>query len=966
MSQVFFASGGGRPAGRFRRALWLSTALVAPAAALILASHGALAATLPTGGQYVAGSGTIAGAGSSLTVTQSTSRGVIDWQGFSIGAGDKVQFDNGSGATLNRVTGGSLSTIAGELSATGTVYLINPNGVVVNSSGKVVTGGGFVASTRDVSNSQFMAGGPLDVSGTSAGGVVNEGRIVSADGDVVLIGAAVSNTGTITAKNGTAALAAGNQVVLSEASGPAGIYVAPDVNAVGNASNAGRIKAAAVELAAAGGNVYALAGNHSGVIQATGTATVDGQVWLTAPHGAVDVAGTVEAKNATGAGGTVLVGVTGPNAENEAASTAIETGAVIKTGAGGHIETSGKTLSIGKATVDAGAGGLWLLDPTDLTIDAAAAGTIEASLATPGASVVESATDDVTVASGITWSTNASLTLTAGNDLIIDAPITVANGGALVLDGTVEIAMGQGSVQFTGSSGGIPLGSLTINGTGYTLVSSLATLAADVTSSPSGDYALATDINASDVTGFTPIGEGGFTGTFDGLGNTISNLTINDSTDLVVGLFGTVGPGGIVRNIGLINAAVTGDSSVVGGLVGLNEGTVTNAFATGMVTGDADIVGGLVGTNAGTIEDSYAAATVTGSGGADTVGGLVGQNAGQISDAYATGVVTGSAEVGGLAGENDTGATIIDAYATGAVNGAASDAGGLLGRNNGGTIIDAYATGSLSGSTGVVGGLVGFTLGGTITDGYWDETTTGTTTGVGTGAFTGAVVGLTTLQWLTEGPTVAGSPNGFMNGGAWVAGSPYPVLGALPFIIVTATGTETFGSNDPVYTIVSELDQNGDNESGLVTGTPSFFSIAPPGSPIGSSFVAGGSGLSAAGFQVAFDATLTVTAVPPPPPPPSVTPASPSVSSILPALPQQPAVDGQDTLLLSDTNALAPVPVIIDASEAADTTTGSDDTAISTGLPLPGSAEQTALGNADGRHLTIRLPPPLTGFTGQF
>ena|ERR1700742_4812182 len=74
---------------------------------------------LPNGGKYVAGSGTISSAGSSLTVNQSSTTGIINWNGFSIGAGNSVAFNNGSGATLNRVTGGNLSQIAGSLTATG-------------------------------------------------------------------------------------------------------------------------------------------------------------------------------------------------------------------------------------------------------------------------------------------------------------------------------------------------------------------------------------------------------------------------------------------------------------------------------------------------------------------------------------------------------------------------------------------------------------------------------------------------------------------------------------------------------------------------------------------------------------------------------------------------------------------------------------------------------------------------------
>src|ERR1700744_3323151 len=85
-------------------------------AGISLVSLGAQAAgTLPSGGHCVAGAGGIAPSGGTTTVTQSSNRGIVDWNSFSIGKGGKVQFDNGSGATLNKVTGSSLSTIAGRL-----------------------------------------------------------------------------------------------------------------------------------------------------------------------------------------------------------------------------------------------------------------------------------------------------------------------------------------------------------------------------------------------------------------------------------------------------------------------------------------------------------------------------------------------------------------------------------------------------------------------------------------------------------------------------------------------------------------------------------------------------------------------------------------------------------------------------------------------------------------------------------
>lgn len=99
--------------------------------------------------------------------------------------------------------------------------------------------------------------------------------------------------------------------------------------------------------------------------------------------------------------------------------------------------------------------------------------------------------------------------------------------------------------------------------------------------------------------GFAPIGGNGisankFTGSFDGQGHVISNFSIDRSSLNFIGLFGVVGSGGLVQNIGLEGGSVTGQD-VVGALAGRNEGgTVQNTYAAGQVEGDAD-TGGLIG-----------------------------------------------------------------------------------------------------------------------------------------------------------------------------------------------------------------------------------------------------------------------------------------------------------------------------------------------------------------------------------
>src|SRR5579884_2051650 len=131
------------------------------------AAQTAASVPLLSGGTYVAGSGSIKSSGNAVTINQSSLRGIIDWSNFSIGPSGTVTFRNGNGATLNRVTGGQMSSILGSLFASGSVYLINPQGVLIWPGAHVNTGGDFTASTLNISSDVFMKGGSLLLQGDS-------------------------------------------------------------------------------------------------------------------------------------------------------------------------------------------------------------------------------------------------------------------------------------------------------------------------------------------------------------------------------------------------------------------------------------------------------------------------------------------------------------------------------------------------------------------------------------------------------------------------------------------------------------------------------------------------------------------------------------------------------------------------------------------------------------------------------
>ena len=168
-------------------------------------------------------------------------------------------------------------------------------------------------------------------------------------------------------------------------------------------------------------------------------------------------------------------------------------------------------------------------------------------------------------------------------------------------------------------------------------------------------------VEYTDGNGWEPIGTLGsrFNTRFEGNGHTISNLRINRRSTDNIGLFGVTSAMSNIANMGLRNVRIIGFTNV-GGLVGSNNGSITNSYATGSVLGSIP-VGGLVGNHDGSIINSYATGSVSGS---TQVGGLVGNHGGSIINSYATGSVSGSEVVGGLVGFNFSG-SITNSYATG-------------------------------------------------------------------------------------------------------------------------------------------------------------------------------------------------------------------------------------------------------------------------------------------------------------
>ncbi|AQQ72419.1 GLUG domain protein [Limihaloglobus sulfuriphilus] len=266
-----------------------------------------------------------------------------------------------------------------------------------------------------------------------------------------------------------------------------------------------------------------------------------------------------------------------------------------------------------------------------------------------------------------------------------------------------------------------------------------------------------------------------FSGSLDGNSYPITNLKVNGAS--YCGLFGMIGPDAEINNVRLVSTAVNG-TKYAGGLCGYNKGNVSNSYSTGSVNGDFYIgglagynyqgkiercysmstvtgtsyhAGGLVGYNDGIVTNSYAVSMVVGEisviGNSD-VGGMVGLNTGSIETSFSAGGVSGSGNsAGGLVGCND--GNITASYATGAVSltGAyGTNAGGLAGRNNGGIISNCYSTGPVGGKI-FIGGLIGDNSRGSVTNCFSTGDVTGTSF---TGGLIGTGMGAANSFWDTQ------------------------------------------------------------------------------------------------------------------------------------------------------------------------------------------------------------------------
>jgi filamentous hemagglutinin family protein len=363
----------------------------------------------PTGGVAIQGQATFASQGNLLTVTTQngagTSHSAINWQSFSIPAGNTTNFIQPSAAStaINRVVTNTPSLIFGTLSSNGRLVLVNQSGITVGA-GAVVDTAGFTASVLGMSEDDARAGRlrfNANGLGGASGALTVQGNIIARGGDVVLIAPSVevAQTAVVEAQGGSVILAAGQQVEVT-GRGLEGILLQVQAPS-DSAFNLGTLKGDAV-------GIFASQLTHSGLIQAT-SATLDGGRVVLKAGDLAQITGTVQA-NSVSANGTVNGG-----------SVSIS---------GNAVQLSGDILARGQS------GG-------QVTVQA-------------GGSIIQTAAVDVSGVQGggqVLFNAGSSLLQTAGASVRADA--TQGSGGSILLAAGAQSGTLFSSASISADGGGL-------------------------------------------------------------------------------------------------------------------------------------------------------------------------------------------------------------------------------------------------------------------------------------------------------------------------------------------------------------------------------------------------------------------------------------------------------------------------------------------------------------------------------
>jgi filamentous hemagglutinin family protein len=328
-------------------------------------------------------------AGTGMTITQATPRGIVRWDSYSIGRGEMVSIEQpgAQSVLLNRVVGGTFSDIQGRLTSNGQVFLVNPAGIFFGPTATVNVGG-LVASTLDLSEEDFVSGRYRFANigeGRAARLEVAKGALLETSGSaasfIALLGGEVVNGGVVVAKMGTAAMASGNAITLDVAGDgltrlriDSGAFESIVANNGAVIADGGQVILTAGAFVEAARNVV----SSSGTIQAHTLSQREGRIVLESVfEGDASVTGAIDASGTTPGtvGGSVTVtgnrvAITGTiDARGDAGGGRVTVGG--ERGIGDGVRTAavfvGADASIDASTVEQGSGGSIIIDSGGLT-----------------------------------------------------------------------------------------------------------------------------------------------------------------------------------------------------------------------------------------------------------------------------------------------------------------------------------------------------------------------------------------------------------------------------------------------------------------------------------------------------------------------------------------------------------------------------------------------------------------------
>jgi filamentous hemagglutinin family protein len=442
----------------------------------------------PLGMTVVSGSASSAQHGNLLQITTSQNT-VLQWNSFNIAAGQTTIFNEPSASSIvfNNIRNANPSTIFGSLQANGIVVLENQSGFYFGPNA-FVKAGGLVVTTSAINPWASAGGAGWSFDGPPAATpIVNYGHLeTGSGGSLFLIAKQIENHGTIEAPGGTAALVAGQQVLLSER--PDGLSLsAPVTLPAGSVNNQGKIVADAGQVL-----LQAQTVNNSGTIQANSVRQQNGVIELYASKDIQLSGSSVIQANGGGDGvsqGGNIVIKSGGSFGDSAGSQITATGGA-NGGNGGNVEVSAPNILSLNSKIDASAQagwkeGLFSMDPENIVLGTfssgstsagtsgvisalGSSGTVDVDVGTAfqniNASILLEASGDITLNPGTAWDLSAStgkttgqLTLEAGGNITLGtaqqgpAMITDENNWSLTLQAGYNFAAGQGVVSGQGT-----------------------------------------------------------------------------------------------------------------------------------------------------------------------------------------------------------------------------------------------------------------------------------------------------------------------------------------------------------------------------------------------------------------------------------------------------------------------------------------------------------------------------------